>query len=176
MMTKSEVRALIRQRYHATTTAQRAQWAQAICSGLLADERLQQAHIVLAYYPLADEVDITPLLQHFLEHDKVVLLPQVMSATELVLRQFTGEIAIDKGLLGTTNATGEIFCDYDSISAALIPGVAFTMTGQRLGRGKGYYDRLLAHLPHTYKRAVYFPYQLVDTLPHEQHDIMMDYV
>lgn len=44
-------------------------------------------------------------------------------------------------------STGEVFTDYTSIDYAVIPGVAFDAEGNRLGRGQGFYDRLLTRLP-----------------------------
>ena len=58
----------------------------------------------------------------------------------------------------------------------IVPGVAFDRKGNRLGRGKGYYDRLLSRMAHTdvYKLGICFPYQLVESVPTDAHDIAMD--
>jgi 5-formyltetrahydrofolate cyclo-ligase len=63
------------------------------------------------------------------------------------------------------------------IAAIIVPGLAFTKRGQRLGRGGGYYDRYLASLPATtMKIGVCFALQIVETLPIEHHDQKMDVV
>ncbi|MEP6673273.1 MAG: 5-formyltetrahydrofolate cyclo-ligase [Chthoniobacter sp.] len=63
------------------------------------------------------------------------------------------------------------------IGAILVPGLAFTKDGHRLGRGGGFYDRYLAALPATtHKIGVCFALQLVETLPIEPHDQRMDAV
>lgn len=63
------------------------------------------------------------------------------------------------------------------ITAIIVPGLAFTKRGQRLGRGGGYYDRYLASLPPaTVKIGVCFALQIVETLPIEHHDQKMDVV
>lgn len=63
------------------------------------------------------------------------------------------------------------------ITAIIVPGLAFTKGGQRLGRGGGYYDRYLASLqPATHKIGVCFAVQIVDSLPIEPHDQKMDVV
>jgi 5-formyltetrahydrofolate cyclo-ligase len=63
------------------------------------------------------------------------------------------------------------------IAAILIPGLAFTNDGHRLGRGGGYYDRYLAALPATaIKIGVCFAFQLVSALPTEPHDARMNCV
>ena len=72
--------------------------------------------------------------------------------------------------------SGEPFTDYNSIDIAIIPGLAFTQDGKRLGRGKGYYDRLLAQMPSVYKMGLCFPFQLVQDIPMNENDILMDEV
>ena len=54
--------------------------------------------------------------------------------------------------------------------------MAFDRRGNRLGRGKGYYDRLLPRIPTAYKLGLCFPFQLVEQIPAEAHDIPMDEV
>lgn len=63
------------------------------------------------------------------------------------------------------------------VDLILVPGVTFTRTGTRCGRGGGYYDRLLASLsPRTCKIGVCFDFQIVSELPTEPHDIAVDVV
>ena len=72
--------------------------------------------------------------------------------------------------------TGPLFADYSKIQLAIIPGMGFDRQGNRLGRGKGYYDRMLAKLSHAYKIGVCFPFQLFDKIPTDIYDITMDEV
>lgn len=139
-------------------------------------ELLTANSVILAFYPLNDEVDITPLLHALIGEQKTVLLPAIVSPTEMILREYTGDDDLQRGPLGTMEPTGRAFSSYDKIGAALIPGVAFTPQGRRLGRGKGYYDRLLPLLRNAYKIGVCFPYQVVKHIPCEAHDIPVDYV
>ena len=69
---------------------------------------------------------------------------------------------------------GRRFLNYDEIDVAVIPGLAFDRKGGRLGRGKGYYDRLLSKLPDCRKLGMCFDFQMVDAVPAEAHDIKMD--
>ena len=52
--------------------------------------------------------------------------------------------------------------------------MAFDREGHRLGRGKGYYDRFLSRVPNIYKIGLCFSWQLVDSVPTDEHDIRMD--
>ncbi len=61
--------------------------------------------------------------------------------------------------------------DFATVDLILVPGLAFTQCGQRLGRGGGYYDRLLADLPARAQRiGACFDTQIVESLPVEAHD------
>ena len=62
------------------------------------------------------------------------------------------------------------------VDVFLVPGVAFTTTGKRLGRGGGYYDKLLSKYPDTLKIGITFNERIMQDLPTESHDISMDYV
>ena len=77
---------------------------------------------------------------------------------------------------GILEPDGEPFTEYESIDLAIIPGMAFALNGKRLGRGRGYYDRLLAKIPTTYKLGLCFPFQILDAIPSDDHDVPMDEV
>ena len=64
----------------------------------------------------------------------------------------------------------------NEVDVFLVPGVAFTVSGKRLGRGGGYYDKLLSIYPETLKIGITFNERIIDDIPTESHDISMDYV
>ena len=66
--------------------------------------------------------------------------------------------------------------DEREIELALIPGVAFDRKGNRLGRGKGYYDRTLDRLTHAHRIGICFGFQLTEKIPVENNDRTMDEV
>ncbi len=80
------------------------------------------------------------------------------------------------GAYGIEEPTEGKFNNLKDIDLAIIPGVAFDRRGNRLGRGKGYYDRLLPFLVGTYKLGICFPYQLLESVPTEDFDIRMNEV
>ena len=73
---------------------------------------------------------------------------------------------------------GKDFTELEKIDLAIIPGMAFDKEGNRLGRGKGYYDRLLQQLRDCtiYKIGICFDFQFLDHIPTEPHDIPVDEV
>jgi 5-formyltetrahydrofolate cyclo-ligase len=147
-----------------------------ICSSLLSDGLWRAAGTVLLYHPLPGEVDTTMLLDKALLMGKRVLLPKVVG-DELELRIYTPD-SLQQGAYSIMEPTGELFPvdSYHEIELAIIPGVAFDRLGARLGRGKGYYDRLLSQMPNAYKIGICFPFQLLERLPSEPHDVLMNEV
>ena len=143
-------------------------------SQLLQNEHVRQAHIVMLYCALPDEVPTQQLIDELASQGKQVLLPRVVSETEMELRRYTSRTDLTAGAFGIMEPVGDIFSDYDTIDTAIIPGMAFDLAGHRLGRGRGYYDRFLARIPHVYKIGVCYPTQLVEHVPTDEHDIMMD--
>ena len=92
------------------------------------------------------------------------------------LRRYTGPSDLAQGAYKIMEPTGEVFDNYTDIDLAVIPGVAFDKDGNRMGRGKGYYDRLLPKLGNTYKIGICLPFQLVEKIPTDEHDVRMDEV
>lgn len=140
--------------------------------------------ILMAYWPLMDEVDIRPLTEQLVGQGRTVVLPKVTGDETMELRRYTGPGDLKEGAFHIMEPTGELFTDYDRIDAVLVPGMAFDAAGHRLGRGKGYYDRFLSELKGSILRTalppriigVCFPFQRVAKVPTEEHDVMMDEV
>ena len=144
-----------------------------ILAALEAHPAFRAANTVLLYHSLNDEVDTHAFIQKW-SSEKRILLPVVVG-DDLELRIYTGpEDMSISGIYGIAEPTGEIFTDYAAIDFIVVPGVAFDAKGNRLGRGKGYYDRLLPRIPSAYKAGICFPFQLVEEVPAESFDIRMD--
>ena len=133
-------------------------------------------NVILLYSALPDEVPTQSLMDDLVAQGKTVVLPRVVSDTDMELRRYTGQQDLQTGAYGILEPTGELFTDYDAIDVAIIPGMAFDAEGHRLGRGKGYYDRFLARVPHLYKIGLCFSWQMVDHVPCDEHDAVMDEV
>lgn len=139
-------------------------------------EKLFPYKVIMLYSALPDEVPTQILMDELVAQGKMVLLPRVISDTDMELRRYTGQQDLQTGAYGILEPTGELFTDYDAIDVAIIPGMAFDAEGHRLGRGKGYYDRFLARVPHLYKIGLCFFWQMVDHVPCDEHDAVMDEV
>lgn len=138
------------------------------------DEHFRMAKVILAYWSMEDEVFTHDFICKWAEK-KVVLLPCVRG-NELDIRYFEGKEALCPGEgYAIPEPVGELFTEFDRIDVILVPGVAFDVDGNRLGRGKGYYDKILK-LTRAYKMGVCFDFQFLDQVPTEDHDISMDKV
>lgn len=129
---------------------------------------------MLFYYSLSDEVQTHEFVEKWYRQ-KDILLP-VVKGDSLELRLYTG-----KGNMQTGEAyrieepAGAAFTDYGKIELAIIPGVSFDRQGNRLGRGKGYYDRLLPLLS-SYNIGICYSFQVCEQVPAEPCDRKMDEV
>ena len=171
-MKKTSLRSYIRAQKKQHSAAELAAMSEEITNRVLASAWWQEAGILLLYYPLADEVDVRPLIREAYREGKRVLLP-VCKGDDLELRLYEGEASLAPGAFGIMEPTGQLFArdSYPDVQLALVPGMAFDRAGHRLGRGKGYYDRLLPRLAHARLQGICFPFQLLDSVPAEPHDI-----
>lgn len=150
-------------------------WSQAVCRLLEQTEEFQNAETVLLYYALPDEVDTAPLIRKY-AGSKQILLP-VVCGDNLVVRRYQNEQTLSaENPFGIPEPEGEdINLSKTNIDLVVVPGMAFTAEGCRLGRGKGFYDRLLSRpeLRSVRRIGICFPFQLLPELPVEAHDIRM---
>lgn len=97
----------------------------------------------MLYCSLPDEVYTMDMIHRLHEEGKEIVLPKVISDCEMELREYDGDADLEVGSFGIMEPCGKLFTDYEDIDVAVIPGMAFDKDGNRLGRGKGYYDRFL---------------------------------
>ena len=131
------------------------------------------ARTVLLYHSLSDEVQTHDFVEKWHIHKKI-LLP-VVQGEKLILRHYTGKNCLSIGTFHIEEPTGPSFTDYNEIELAIIPGMAFDRQGNRLGRGKGYYDKLLPQLS-SYNIGICYQFQAQEKIPSEPFDIRMDEV
>ena len=166
MPPKDELRLEMKQRLRALNPRARALASEKICRVIAEDDAWKSARLVAAFLPLSAEPRITPLWER--ADAPAICIPRVRGPRcELVpLPEAHADWRLDGAEFDALPAI-----DVVSVDLILVPGLAFTADGFRLGRGGGYYDRLLARLaPHTRTIGVCFATQLVTALPTEAHD------
>jgi 5-formyltetrahydrofolate cyclo-ligase len=175
---KKELRKETRQRLQGISAAQRKDFSEAAVRQLLQRPEWQEVKTVLAYLPLSDELDLRSALQSAAQGGKMVALPRFMPdeskyCAALVEDQFAKLIP---GSFGIPEPPLEAECiPLNRLDFVLVPGVAFGLNGYRLGRGKGFYDRLLAEVTGV-KCGVALDEQIIRELPVESHDIPMNFI
>lgn len=144
-------------------------------------ERLEKSEIftksrcILAYWPMADEIDTRPLIRRW-SGSKEFYLPCI-EGENLTVKRFCKESDLREGeSYNIPEPVGEPVMNLGSIDLVIVPGRAFSRDGYRLGRGKGYYDRLLPQLTGAVKAGVCFECQKLPRIPVDPHDIPMDFI
>lgn len=166
----------MRRRRATMTDAQLRAQSRDITAKLLSHPVLLRADVVLLYASLPDEVDTNQLLRELRDMGKKILLPVVVDDERMEVTAYQGDGRMGEGAFHIKEPVGEPFTDYTAIGVAVVPGMAFDRKGNRLGRGKGYYDRFLARIPYTYIIGVCYDFQLLEEVPTENHDRKMDEV
>ena len=139
-------------------------------------EQLQQfkaATDIAVYWSLDDEIDT----HHFIEkwfNRKRLWLPVVVG-DDLIFKQFEGTDRMTAGAFGILEPTGRQLDNVAQIGLIIVPGVAFDLQNNRMGRGRGFYDRLLAN-SRAYKIGAAYSCQIFSQIPTEETDISMDLV
>ena len=171
-MEKKQLRANIRACLRNLSTNMRKQESEIVLQKIISLEQWKTANIVLLFSPLCDEVDISALIDKAHDESKVVLLPVVVG-DRLLLHVYNESMHL--GAFDILEPDGPQFTAYEKVDLAIVPGLAFDRNGNRLGRGKGYYDRLLPFL-RAYKVGACFSFQFVESVPYNDMDVKMDCV
>ena len=132
------------------------------------------AKTVLLYWSMNDEVGTHRFVEKWWQH-KIILLPSV-DGDNLNIKQFKGIESMEPGeSFNILEPTGANFDNLKDIDLIIVPGVAFDTNNNRMGRGRGYYDKLLK-TSKAYKIGICFDFQFFDKVPVEDHDLPMDLV
>lgn len=172
---KKLLRKEIRQRILQIEADARLTSAQQVWQSVENLPQFKSARTILAYWSMDDELETPPFIMKWCG-DKKFYLPSIQGE-ELELRPFDGVKAMADGpQFGIPEPTTAPLQDLDCIDLVLVPGRAFDVRGHRLGRGKGFYDRLLPRMASAFRLGIGFDCQLTSEVPSEPHDCVMDAV
>jgi 5-formyltetrahydrofolate cyclo-ligase len=158
--TKSTLRQYFLARRGGISAADRAERAHRVCTHLIEHDRIRSARTVVAYTALGTEVDPAPALRRLAGWGRRLYLPAWQ----------------DGGCRFLDAADGSTLAGTGAEVTVLVPGVAFDLRGVRLGRGAGWYDRILSRHPEALKVGLAFEEQITSALPREPWDVSMDLV
>lgn len=171
-MTKEEIRRRIRARKQMIDQSERLAAAQRVFDTVRSMAAFMVARRVLLYHSLPDELS-THLFFENSPADKTYYLPRVNGLDLEILpyersRMHLGSFRIEE-------PDGDDTVDIDDIDLVIVPAVAYDRHGNRVGRGKGYYDRLLSRSRAT-TIGICYDFQLFDEFDTDDFDIPVDYV
>jgi 5-formyltetrahydrofolate cyclo-ligase len=175
---KNELRTKIRTVVKSLSPEKCKSDSEKLCVLLKAQSLFQTARSILFFASLPQEPDLWPLLNETLSGKKLAALPcfdpddevyQPRRVTDLHVEILSGKFGIREPVESC------VAIPPNDLDLVLVPGVAFGLDGHRLGRGKGYYDRLLQDFTGE-KIGVAFDEQIVETVPSEQNDVRMDLI
>lgn len=171
---KPALRRELRARLDAMPADQRAAQSAAICAAIRAWPPWSAAHTIMAFAPTPREADITPLLLEAAAA-KRICIPAInwndRSLEPGVIRDWNADL-IDGPRGVKEPRPGVEILPPAELDLVLAPGLAFDLTGGRLGQGAGLYDRFLPRLsPRTHILAVALDTQIISRVPREPHDL-----
>ncbi|RAP38940.1 5-formyltetrahydrofolate cyclo-ligase [Candidatus Marinamargulisbacteria bacterium SCGC AAA071-K20] len=176
MESKSDLRLESRNRFKMNSLDRLAEKSKHICDQVIANSYFQKAKSIAAFYPSNTEPQINTILQKCLDLDKTLSLPYSNNGTDYSLVSLTSLESLRPGPYKINQAPSHLHeTDKKNIDLWLIPGLAFTKEGDRLGHGKGIYDRLLANSSGQ-KIGLCFDFQVFDELPVDEFDFKLDKV
>lgn len=154
--------------------AELQQMSQNICRRILANDDVRNADVILAFWPMPTEPDIRPVVRHLYDEGKTVLLPRVISKTEMEFCPYRGDESLYAvPPYGILEPVGDAVETHGRSAVMLVPGVAFDTDCNRLGHGAGYYDRYMADT-NIKTIGVCFPFQVLLSVPTDLHDIKVN--
>jgi 5-formyltetrahydrofolate cyclo-ligase len=174
MNSKAALRRELREKIAAMTPQQRHGKSLAACALLAAAPEFAQARVVMLYLSTPEEVDTAPLALRCWQAGKSVVVPKVSWDQR---RMLPVEITtLQTGITSTGPGIREPIAGkpipLDLIDLAIVPGLGFSTTGHRIGRGMGFYDRFLAQSDFVGRSCgLAFEEQIVEALPVLDHDI-----
>lgn len=176
---KNRLRAELRSAREALTPEQKASLDQAIGKQFRALASFRFAEVILAYYPLADEIDILPLIEDALKLGKRVALPRCHEGNRMDFYYINSLDDLEIGAFGIREP--KLSCElYDleceKPAVMLIPALSYDKYGFRLGYGRGYYDRYVNRFGGVKAGLCYRAFLKDTPLPRGRFDMAVDYI
>ncbi len=142
-----------------------------ILEALLSEKVFSDALSVALYFPVNGEVDTREIFKKCVDLEKKVFFPKTLGSdlvflrTENIEELTPGAFAIPEPPADAERARG------DELDLILVPGVAFDFSGNRIGYGKGFYDRFLKDIPRQMRFGLAYRFQVLESVPSGETDV-----
>lgn len=176
MLTKDQIRNTILLRLKLQKEEDRDRKSKAIKKKLFRDPVFKKAKRVMFYISFDGEVETKEMIRQAQNSGKIVAVPVCKKNRSMKPCLFARKAALKKGLYGIYRPAIERLIKLKALDLVIVPAVAFDRKGNRLGRGKGYYDCFLSKIPKTASIGLAFDFQILPALPATKQDISVDRV
>lgn len=174
MEEKRKIRLLVKELKNSLSESEKIKQSSEIFKVLEEMIEFKQAKTIVLYWSLPDEVKTHAFIEKWWKQ-KTIILP-VVNDSELDFKTYNGkDNLIHSEQFNIGEPSGGKFTNFQTIDLIIVPGIAFDRNNNRMGRGKGYYDRFLCQSSAP-KIGVCFKCQLFEKVPTQKHDIKMDRV
>lgn len=174
-MDKKELRSQIRQLKRAMTEEQINTASAKLGELFVNTSQYQNAKTIYGYLPYNQEVRTVPILERAIRDGKRVAVPKVYG-DDMRFIYMDDLTQVELGYAGIPEPVADGPVADDPTALVLMPGMAFTEKGDRMGYGGGFYDKFLAAEPGHPTVALCYEFQMVKSLPTEEYDIPVDCV
>ena len=174
-MDKKELRRQIREQKRAMTEEQIVTASQRLGELFCNCEYYKNAKTIYGYLPYNQEVRTVPMLEQAIKDGKRVAVPKCYGE-EMRFIYMDDLNKVEKGYANIPEPIDDEPVADDKTALVLMPGMAFTKEGHRMGYGGGFYDKFLASEPDHPTVALCYDFQMLDAIPTEDYDIPVDCV
>lgn len=179
MERKQQIRAELKEKRASLSRERRKEYSRRICDNLRAFIKTEKPKAIYFYYPLGSEVNLLPLAEELLSEGfstegRMIAFPRTCGET-MDFYPVTSLSDFAEGSFHIMEPVGEAPLT-EKEPLVLVPGLGFDRKGNRMGYGKGFYDRYFARFPSCRKIGASFETQIIEEIPAEPHDIFMDFI
>lgn len=175
-MSKEFLRRLLAEKRKALNASELNRLSGKVIENIQLLDAFRQAETAALYKAIGGEVDLEPLFEICWTLKKRTAIPVFNSQTRLYeMAEITESTEFTIGNYGIAEPVAPNIMELETIDLMAVPGVGFDLSGNRLGRGGGYYDRMLAGF-HGTAAGIGFDFQVVDAVPVDPHDLPVDYL
>ena len=172
-MTRDDMRREARKARRAISAIRRADMSLRVAEAVVALPEFLAAQSVMCYASLPEEVRTDPLISVILDSGRELYLPAIQRDMGLLALRCLPTTRLEPDTMGIRTPVDGEACDPSRLDLVIAPGLAFDRQGNRLGFGKGYYDRFLAECRCPIV-ALAFEIQLFDRVEARPNDIPVD--
>lgn len=173
---KDEIREDIRKRRRCLEEFKKKELDEKIIRNLLSSAEWKKANTVLLYISNSNEINTLPLIKESFASKTIVVPKTHIISTNLTLHKISGFQDLMEGNHNLMEPASETkILSPSKVDLAIIPGIAFDKKGNRIGYGKGYYDRLNKKLKCN-KISLAYNFQIIDNIPAQAHDTPIDII